>query len=520
MSKNTNQTQIERLVVTGLITSTEYTAQIAHFFNPSLFLSTSAKRLGKWAFDYYKEYGKAPETSIEGVYYEKLKSEKIDKETAEDIEQILIDLNDEFTENPIDIPYLVEQTRIYFIERNLLVNAKQVEALVSNGNLDEAKKLALNFELNFDRELEWDADFSNDTIYDKIEEAFADASKPLFTLPKQVGEMMNDQLVPGGFIAFLSPEKRGKSWLLLELAIAAVKQGVPVAFFQAGDMTEKQQIRRVAIRLNKKSDKEKYTSAHFQPVRDCVHNQRDNCTRGCRECDHGIFETKTEAEVRWEITKKELVEAYEENPDYKPCWNCLEYRDNRWGAVWLEKVKGCDALTTNEAKSKWSDFFGKPNRNLRLASFSNGTLTDRVMRNKLKEWKKAGFVPKVIIIDYADLMENPMVEFRHKQNQIWKDLRKLSQDDGQPLVITVTQADADSYNKKSMGLKNFSEDKRKYAHVTAMYSMNQSPDGREKSIGIMRLGELLIREGEFDTNKEVFVLQNFRRGKAIISSFF
>ena len=51
-----------------------------------------------------------------------------------------------------------------------------------------------------------------------------------------------------------------------------------------------------------------------------------------------------------------------------------------------------------------------------------------------------------------------------------------------PLVVTATQADANSYDRTSLKMSNFSEDKRKLAHVTAMYGLNQDPAGREKGI--------------------------------------
>jgi hypothetical protein len=84
----------------------------------------------------------------------------------------------------------------------------------------------------------------------------------------------------------------------------------------------------------------------------------------------------------------------------------------------------------------------------------------------------------------------------------------------------VTQADAASYEKNSLGLSNFSEDKRKYGHVTAMYGLNQDVDGREKKIGIMRINEIVVREGEFDTSSQIHVLQNLRRGRPFLYSYY
>ncbi len=106
--------------------------------------------------------------------------------------------------------------------------------------------------------------------------------------------------------------------------------------------------------------------------------------------------------------------------------------------------------------------------------------------------------------------------------EIWKNLRNLSQEkrDGvQPLVITATQADANSYEQDLLTLKNYSEDKRKFAHVTAFFGMNQSPDGREKKLGVMRYNKLVVREGEQDIHDVVCVLHNFKRGLPYLTSY-
>jgi len=126
----------------------------------------------------------------------------------------------------------------------------------------------------------------------------------------------------------------------------------------------------------------------------------------------------------------------------------------------------------------------------------------------------------VIIIDYADLLVPEVkMDFRHQQNEIWKGLRSLSQEK-HALVVTATQADAKSYEADLLKLKNFSEDKRKYAHVTACYGLNQDKDDREKGMGIMRINEIVIREGEFSNRNEVKVLQNLRRGRPFLTSYF
>jgi hypothetical protein len=204
-----------------------------------------------------------------------------------------------------------------------------------------------------------------------------------------------------------------------------------------------------------------------------------------------------------------------ENPDYAACRNCQSYK----GTVWIEKVKAVQPLTLKDAKEKFGSYFIDTKRRFRLSTHASDTLSIREMTGLLDLWERQDdFVPDLIIVDYADLLVPDTKDFRQGQNEIWKGLRRISQQ-RHALVSTVTQADADSYEKDRLKLKNFSEDKRKYAHVTAMYGLNQDAKGREKELGLMRINELVIREGEFSSKTEVTILQDLWQGRPLLSSY-
>jgi hypothetical protein len=115
-------------------------------------------------------------------------------------------------------------------------------------------------------------------------------------------------------------------------------------------------------------------------------------------------------------------------------------------------------------------------------------------------------------------MAAKIAEFRHRQDAIWKGLRGISQE-RHALMVTATQADANSYKQSKLNLSNFSEDKRKFGHVTAMWGLNQDPGGREKQLGIMRINELVVREGLFNSQNDVVILQDLRSGRPFLESF-
>jgi hypothetical protein len=134
--------------------------------------------------------------------------------------------------------------------------------------------------------------------------------------------------------------------------------------------------------------------------------------------------------------------------------------------------------------------------------------------------QKQGWAVDVVLVDYADLLavERNMEE-RAKQNHIWKGLRAIAQEFN-CLVVSPTQTNADSYTKNLITLKNFSEDKRKFSHVTAMYGMNQDVEGREKEIGILRLNKIMMREADFKVTDQVTILQHLPTGQPILTSYY
>lgn len=513
---------IERRIITGLIISTDYIRQIRTLWNPRLLTNHPARTIATWCIEHFDKYGTAPGRDIESILQEKSKKFK-KKDQLKDFENILADLSDDYARSKkFNVPYLVDQTRNFLNEQNIDSFIEDIQSELQAGNLEAAKNLIYNFRdlANVEGDV---LDFSDrDQVKKAVIEAFKTQSQKVVRYARQLGAFLNDELVRGGFVAFMGPEKRGKTFLLLDIATKAAMQGSCVAFFQAGDMTRSQQVIRIGVHFSKKSNKKKFCGIQYEPVRDCIKNQLDTCDLEERESDFGIFDDMTEEEVK-QLTQKDLIEAYEakENRRYRSCHNCDKYWSNKWGAPWLKKVNVKGPLTKKEAYNSIDRYLMKHNRRFKLATYPTQTLTVNEIYAQLDSWEKTdGFVPDVIIVDYVDIMASEIKgDVRHQENDKWAKLRGLSQSK-HALVVTGTQSDANSYTKDTINASNFSEDKRKFAHVTAFYGMNQDTRGREKKIGIMRLNKIVVREDEFIVNDFVYVLQNLKRGQPCLSSYF
>jgi hypothetical protein len=500
---------IERRIITGLIVSTDYIQQVYPIWQPRLLESPTAKILASWCIEYYDSYGKAPGRDIEGIYTQKLR-EGLSKDRAEWIEDVLADLSDDYDRGNFNVQYLVDQTRQYFQERHLLLFANDIKGELDAGNVTQAAELASGYTSITTQSQSSIDPFSNEAR-SVVRQAFEEREKPLVRFPKALGEFWNRELVRGAFVALLGPEKRGKTFMLMEIAIRAVRSGCNVVFFQAGDMTEKQQIRRLAIYLTKRSDDERYCGTLFLPTVDCVYNQDDSCDKEIRECDFGLKNYQPE------MTYEALVEAYEEHPDYRACHNC----DDIKGAVWLTRRGPVQRLDWKQAYKALRAFGKKYPTRFKLSSYANGTLSVMEIKALLNVWERQErFVPDVIVIDYIDILapdpDFSRMDFRHRRNELWQRLRNLSEE-RHSLVVTATQAAASSYGKEILRLSDFSEDKRVYAHVTAMYGLNQTEE--EKQIGIMRINEMVVREADYSSKRTVKVLQRLETGRPFLGSF-
>jgi hypothetical protein len=511
---------IERRIITGLIVSTEYIQAIRPQWDLSLLEAAPAKLIASWCLEYFEKYNQAPKKDIEGIFAEKLLKDGVPKQRQEDIEEILSGLSAEYEHVQFNHTYLLDQTRNYFREQRLRKLVDGINAKVSSGALVEAEQLATTY-APASQEGQYNAinPFASAV---KFRQAFEERHTPLIQFPinrkdmKALGDFWNDQLARDNLVALMGSEKRGKTFMLMELSMRAMMSGCNVVFFQAGDMTENQQLVRLGIYLARKSDMKKYCGELWLPEMDCFHNQTDTCpnpTARRKEYD-ALF---TQNELKKELTRDHLIKLFNENPTYEPCRDCPMFT----GAIWVTRRASVQPLTWKEAYKKAQQWQKKHTKHYKLCTYDNETLTVSEIKSLLTIWERQeGFVPDVIVIDYADILapdsDCSRLDYRHQQNKLWQRLRRLSQE-RHCLVVTATQAAASSYEKDSLTLSDFSEDKRKYAHVTAMYGLNQKPE--EKRIGLMRINSLVIREDDFIPSDQVKILQRLQIGRPFLGSF-
>lgn len=139
----------------------------------------------------------------------------------------------------------------------------------------------------------------------------------------------------------------------------------------------------------------------------------------------------------------------------------------------------------------------------------------------VRQYTKEEFIPDVVVVDYADLLlaeaSTKHMDYRHQNNATWMILRRIALEN-HCLVVVATQTAATAYKAWVIKKSDFSEDKRKNAHVTGMIGINQTDDEKEK--GVYRLNWIVLRGGKWAESQVVWTAGELAIGcPCLVSTF-
>lgn len=445
--ENRTDGSMVRRVLTGMIVDDAVIRRIAAQWDGKLFKARWANLIGEWCVTFCRRYDKAPRKSIEGLFDEW--SRKADKDTVKLIDKFLSGLSGEYNQRrrESNSDFVIDEATKLFNRVKLDRLAESIQEALADGDTEKALKKVAGH-----NQVEISAATGIDVLHDMnaVKRAFEEKKEPLIKYTGALGRFFGDVFERDAFVSFMGPEKRGKTWWLLDLAWRAMQQRRKVAFFEVGDLSEHQIMRRFMIRAAK------------------------------RPLKAGV------------VRIPESIEMDEDSGETSVLFKERKYKQGLgWQAAW----EGCQkALKRTRSKDTY----------LKLAVHPNSTLSVDGMRAVLDGWDRNNWLPDVIVIDYADILAPPvgMVESLDQINATWKQLRSLSQQ-LHGLVATATQTNAASYQANTVGRQHFSGNKLKLAHVTAMIGLNQSDS--EKEQGVMRLNFVAQREAEYSEGRCVHV---------------
>lgn len=456
----------DRMVLIGMIVDQSVLASIASkWTKEGLFSVSWCNLIGTWCVNYYNEHGKPPSHHIEHLFQAWADDGKTDKETAKLVEKFLMSISGQYQKEKkkLNSEFVIDKAATLFNRVKLQKHAETIQGYVDANQLDKAVKKANEFEpvsIGKGSAVSLFRDFN------AIDRAFANKSEQLIEYPGALGKFWNRLLTRDSFVGIMGREKSGKTYWLLDIAYRAALQRKKVLFFEIGDLSEGQILMRFATRAA------------------------------------GMPADEEDTKLKWPV-KIERVEggSYSYNLTTK------------------EKIK--KVITPQIAKDALAKISKEKIRTVKddylmIETYPNDSIGIAGIKSVCMQYVRKGWVPDFVVIDYADLLETPAgMEGRDGINKSWKGMRRLSQE-LHCCLVTATQSDADSYSSSLMNMTNFSEDKRKYAHVTAMVTLNRTDDEMEDQV--TRLAQLLVRESKCSLKRVTFAAGCFAVANPAVTS--
>lgn len=151
---------------------------------------------------------------------------------------------------------------------------------------------------------------------------------------------------------------------------------------------------------------------------------------------------------------------------------------------------------------------------LYIKQFPTGQLTVKLLESYLAHLEaSAQFIPDMIVLDYADLMDIDSRDYRHHVSKIHKDLRGIAIERNLALV-NLTQVNREGSKAKRVSETHTAEDISKIHTADVVLSYSQTEG--EYAMGCARL--FVVKAREERRNMEVCIAQSYALGQFCIDS--
>ena len=492
---------IETQAITGAITSSDFLRKVRRKLNPDHFKSVHGREVLKWVYDFWDEYEKAPGQEVLRIFRDKKK--KLGTEKAKLVGIYLEKLSADYErQSRYNTDYLYDKI-IPFIRKRDIENLRdRLSAHLENDWVEKASEELVKFQL-VHRET---SQVFNPFDGKYIDNYFEESRTGILELPGALGEMIGP-LDRSWLVTFTAPEKRGKSWWLLEMAFQAISQKRNVLFVSF-EMSERDIRDRLWRRLTAATDKKGKDKIDI-PVFDCVYNQSGKCEKTDRAGSISLVDKSGEvgqSRVR----------------GYKPCTYCKEIGDRDYAPTfWYEKIK-VSKYSKKLVMDRAANIEAMLGSNLRAKCFpaySSGSRDIRAILNELDV--NDGFSTDVLIDDYLDIHAKEQGDYSERGNidLAWKGAKGLAQEKSL-LYLTVDQSSKITYDR-DIRLYDTSEDKRKNAHLDVKVALNRNLDTEgekemPEDIEALRFSVIAHRHKSFKPNRSVIVLQQRAIGQPLL----
>jgi archaellum biogenesis ATPase FlaH len=445
-------------MIIGIIISDSFINDLSRMLRDfKIIKSPYIRQIIKWCFDYHKKYKKAPKQHILDIFdlHKDTLRKKDDVKNIEDTFQHLID---HYFENAVSMEnfntdYFLDRARKYIKKRTMELLIIDLQNSLANDNLIEADYHIATYK-PVQKNTNNGIDILKDT--EKIIEILTTDTDKLFSFPGAMGEAWND-LYRGDLISLGAPQKRGKTWMMVYIAVTAVLNGLTVAYWTA-EMKDRLMIKRI-----------------FQYL---------------------MGEVRTPYNEVKQLVTVPYFDEYD-NIKYK--------KVDRYGMEIsnIIKIQKNVKRQSRTGKFKLYDF-----------SSEKGSIVDIDRQLETLSYFEE-FHADVVLVDYFDILNRHQGASKDKMealNEIWLYGKRIAQRRNL-LMCTASQMQRKTYSEEA-GVDHISDDIRKYGHVSHWCNLRQTPI--EKDRQIMRVN-VTGRHDDFKSD-DVVALQCLSLGRPVIDS--
>jgi hypothetical protein len=498
-------TEAERKMLIHLIVSDRVCKEVLPLVNKDYLQNPYSPIVLDWIRKYWDKYQVAPGKHIQDLF----ESEKnnIPGDRTEMVAGFLERLSEEYErESVINEPYLIDKCVEYLDERSLLDLSEKIQVHTVNGDKSKAKSILASYKKVALAMSPWSNPFSPEEV-----NLTMDAEKDvLFQMPGALGQLLGS-FERGTFVVIMAPVKKGKTWFLMEIAVMALLFKLRVAFISLEMKKEKMQQRLYKRLISTAMGK----GSILYPCFDCYRNQDGSCSSIERKGRGDLIESREGENI--------FFKHYNEKIDWTPCDVCRGRKksdfipaDSHWYVS--SERPGMDLGSVRDYIMSVRESFGN---NLRLKCYPrfSANLEDIERDLDLLEYTE-GFIPDVIVVDYADILrpeKNSSGEKIDQTDETWMTLAQIG-DRRRALMLSATQSNREAWDAKSTKAKNVGGYYMKFAHVEMAFMLSQTP--AEKKNNIIRCSVAVSRNEDFNENYQVRILQQLEAGQPLIDSEF
>lgn len=456
MKREKIETLNEKDLLIGLITSDRFCQEIIPVLVPRQLEIEYARIIASWVKDYFNSYKVAPQKDIMKLYRARVE-ELNDESLQENVLSFIKNLDENYDEKKIsNVDFAINQSINYLKKRSLNSLIEDMSANLTLDDVDKVESILSRYKC-----VEPSETSGISLLHDSenIINSFLNENTLLFEVSGAFGKVLG-KVHREDFIAFLAPMKRGKSWILLNMGVEAMKNGLKVLFISL-EMSQEEMIKRAWTSLSGQLPEDK------------------------EDIDYPYFVENDESDKKWKIEYKKINRKTVSISD-------VEKKQKNM----VRMFRGGDIRIISAPAYGWS--------------------VEKVDIEIEKLSQKDGYNPDVIIIDYADILApSEKGEYRNQLDGIWKRLRGLAQR-RKAVVFTATQSTREGLST-DVTAQSIAEDIRKLAHVTCMVALNQNKVEKEQKV--MRLSQIAIREGSPEP-RDALCLQCYDVGRFCLDSKF